>query len=355
MTPRDAQHASHMTAHMGPRDRSLKDKFAYILDIYFVCETVRSYILSFASASSANATMGRPIVQVDLTNFEERKHEITKELWSAATDTGFFYLKNTGISEVSGPVLLQSQAPQHVMYSPYITSSLSALCQIMKVLGDVRYRYGLQDEIRRMFSLSKAFFDLSPEVKARYRFDLVSPMHLLITPLQFSSNPAIKPIKQPPVQKKNVGWESGQQKRASHNLPELKESLQLKWHDMDGKWPSDKDIEGFQAFSEVGTVRFSDLGRFSSQFCCQMESPSSSKRASAQYGTQERDNCLSHTQEFMKKCQEVSFKVLSCFALGLGFEEDFFTKVVCLLPALWQLTWCPGNSREWYPSCAESV
>ena len=29
----------------------------------------------------------------------------------------------------------------------------------------------------------------------------------------------------------------------------------------------------------------------------------------------------------MKKCQEVSFKVLSCFALGLGFEEDFFTKV----------------------------
>ena len=32
-------------------------------------------------------------------------------------------------------------------------------------------------------------------------------------------------------------------------------------------------------------------------------------------------------QEFMKKCQEVSFKVLSCFALGLGFEGDFFTKV----------------------------
>ena len=32
-------------------------------------------------------------------------------------------------------------------------------------------------------------------------------------------------------------------------------------------------------------------------------------------------------QGFMKKCQEVSFKVLSCFALGLGFDEDFFTKV----------------------------
>ena len=33
-------------------------------------------------------------------------------------------------------------------------------------------------------------------------------------------------------------------------------------------------------------------------------------------------------QRFMKKCQEVSFKVLSCFALGLGFEEGFFTKVI---------------------------
>ncbi len=29
----------------------------------------------------------------------------------------------------------------------------------------------------------------------------------------------------------------------------------------------------------------------------------------------------------MKKCQEVSFQVLFCFALGLGHEEDFSTKV----------------------------
>jgi len=47
------------------------------------------------------------------------------------------------------------------------------------------------------------------------------------------------------MQKRNVGWESGQQKRASHNPPELKELLQLKWHDMDGKWPTDEDIQGF--------------------------------------------------------------------------------------------------------------
>lgn len=32
-------------------------------------------------------------------------------------------------------------------------------------------------------------------------------------------------------------------------------------------------------------------------------------------------------QMFMQKCQDISFQVLSCFAIGLGFEEDFFTKV----------------------------
>ena len=32
-------------------------------------------------------------------------------------------------------------------------------------------------------------------------------------------------------------------------------------------------------------------------------------------------------QAFMKKCQDVSLKVLQCFAIGMGYEEDFFTKV----------------------------
>jgi len=46
--------------------------------------------------------MGRPIAQVALEKFQERKKKITKELWNAATDTGFFYLKDSGISEVGG-------------------------------------------------------------------------------------------------------------------------------------------------------------------------------------------------------------------------------------------------------------
>ena len=53
------------------------------------------------------------------------------------------------------------------------------------------------------------------------------------------------------LQDKNIGWESGQQKRASHNIPELKESLQLKWHDMDGRWPADKEVPDFEAISKV--------------------------------------------------------------------------------------------------------
>ena len=57
------------------------------------------------------------------------------------------------------------------------------------------------------------------------------------------------------MQSKNIGWESGQQKRASHHLPELKESLQLKWHDMEGRWPSDQDIADFEATSKVSVGR----------------------------------------------------------------------------------------------------
>ena len=43
----------------------------------------------------------RPIVQVSLKNFEQRKQVITKELWDAANDVGFFYLKDHGLTEAS--------------------------------------------------------------------------------------------------------------------------------------------------------------------------------------------------------------------------------------------------------------
>ena len=101
-----------------------------------------------------------------------------------------------------------------------------------------------------MFEISEAFFKLPADAKAKYRFDLVRFLclstlclwHLFVVPQH---------VIQGDVQSKNIGWESGQQKRASHHLPELKESLQLKWHDMEGRWPSDQDIADFQATCEV--------------------------------------------------------------------------------------------------------
>lgn len=151
--------------------------------------------------------MGRPIIQVSLKDFETRKNKIASELWRAATEIGFFYLKDHGLTDA---------------------------------------------EMQHMLSLSEQFFKLPAEQKANFKFDL----------------------------KKNIGWESGQQKRASAQVPELKESLQLKWHDMEGRWPTNDYVPDFESYSK----------------------------------------------NFMQKCQNISFQVLSCFAIGLGFEEDFFTR-----------------------------
>ena len=80
-----------------------------------------------------------------------------------------------------------------------------------------------QAEKQHMLDTSEAFFRSPQSVKEKNKFDIT----------------------------KNIGWESGQQKRQSHNLPELKESLQLKWHDMEGRWPSDADVPGFEKTSKV--------------------------------------------------------------------------------------------------------
>ena len=45
-------------------------------------------------------SMGRPIIQISLKDFETRKSDIASELWRAATEIGFFYLKDHGLTEV---------------------------------------------------------------------------------------------------------------------------------------------------------------------------------------------------------------------------------------------------------------
>lgn len=68
-------------------------------------------------------TTGRELRRIDLTDFEARRAEITEELWSAATEIGFFQIANHGIDLT---------------------------------------------EVTHAFEMAKAFFALPEEVKGRY-------------------------------------------------------------------------------------------------------------------------------------------------------------------------------------------
>lgn len=157
------------------------------------------------------ATMGgigketaREIRVIDMQHFAERKTEIADELWAAATDIGFFQLKNHAISPA---------------------------------------------DIQAAFARAEAFFSLPNEVKSRY------PLH------------------------RNAGWESKAQIRPSTGTPDEKESWQLTRPRMAGLWPDAARLPHFKA----------------------------------------------ETLTFERQCWQLGMQVLSCFALKLGFPEDFFT------------------------------
>jgi isopenicillin N synthase-like dioxygenase len=79
---------------------------------------------------------------------------------------------------------------------------------------------------------------------------------------------------------RNAGWEKLAQIRPSTGVADLKESMQLGFHNMEDLWPSLEDSPTFRPLGE----------------------------------------------KFMAQCNEVSIKLLTCLAIGLGFEDDFFTK-----------------------------
>ncbi|KAK6543081.1 hypothetical protein TWF694_007004 [Orbilia ellipsospora] len=87
----------------------------------------------------------------------------------------------------------------------------------------------------------------------------------------------------PFIREQNTGWEKRAQIRPSTNLPDQKESIQLQYHRRkDQTWPQvDDQIPDFHQ-----TVA-----------------------------------------GFMEKTQVVSMRILSCLAIGLGLEEDYFTKI----------------------------
>lgn len=83
-----------------------------------------------------------------------------------------------------------------------------------------------------------------------------------------------------PLNGKNMGWEKGAQIRPSTGTADQKESMQLQFARMEGIWPSDEDLAGFR------------------------------KRAEA----------------FMSAVQQLSVKVMECFAEGLGLPLSTFTE-----------------------------
>src|SRR5690606_20604560 len=149
----------------------------------------------------------REVPQIDLSDFEARKTEIADQLWDAATRIGFFQLVNHGIP---------------------------------------------QAQIDEAFEYTERFFNLAPEVKAKY-------------PLEKGTN---------------AGWEYKAQVRPSTGTADNKESYQITLPRMAKLWPTGDELPGFKAVMLA----------------------------------------------FERANWALGMKVLSCFALKLGFEPDFFTE-----------------------------
>lgn len=163
--------------------------------------------LEASIGSRGSETVTRTIPVIDLSDFDQRKAEITEQLWVAATEIGFFQIRNHGI-----PL----------------------------------------EELRAAFAMAQAFFSLPMEQKSQY----------------------------PLWQGMNAGWEYCEQVRPSTGTADQKESYQITLPRMNGLWPTEAVISGF-----TSTMR-----------------------------------------RFEHQCWETGMQVLSCFAMKLGFAEDFFTQ-----------------------------
>jgi isopenicillin N synthase-like dioxygenase len=172
-------------------------------DTYALAELQKESRMGGVGTENADRTIPR----IDLSDFESRRAEITEELWTAATEIGFFQLVNHGIP---------------------------------------------QDQVDRVFAESARFFSLPDDTKARY----------------------------PLAPGTNAGWEKLSQTRPSVGTPDQKESFQVTRPRMEGLWPDDTELAGFQDFV---------LG-------------------------------------FEAQCWDLAMRVLSCFAEKLGFDRDFFAR-----------------------------
>ena len=123
--------------------------------------------------ASETRYVDRVIPRISMHDFEDRIEEITDQLIHAAENVGFFTLIDHGISK---------------------------------------------EDIQSMFAISKSFFDLPDEVKARV-----------------------------PWNPNNVGWEKNSQIRPSTGQPDSKESYQLQFgENMNDLWLKYDDLPGFR-------------------------------------------------------------------------------------------------------------
>jgi len=128
--------------------------------------------------------------------------------------------------------------------------------ELWRVATDVGFFYAInhdipQEKIDLMFETSKSFFALDRAIKSKSPYDLTT----------------------------NNGWEGGTEV-LDERSPDLKETYNLGYVHMEGKWPSDTDAPGFRETAE----------------------------------------------EFQGLCEQFSWKVLSSFAKALGFPPDFFVQ-----------------------------
>lgn len=160
-----------------------------------------------ARMGGVGLSVARSVPRIDMSDFQNRKHEIADALWQASTEIGFFQLVNHGIP---------------------------------------------QADIDEAFAFTERFFDLPMDAKARM-------------PLGRGTN---------------AGWEYKAQVRPSTGTADNKESYQITLPRMTGLWPQSEELPGFYA------------------------------------------NMLA----FERANWALGMKVLSCFAIKLGFHEDFFTE-----------------------------
>ncbi len=145
-------------------------------------------------------------------------------------------------------------------------------------------RISLADFDRRKAEIADQLWDASVDVGffqvADHGIDLAEMRTAFAMTERFFALPDSVKAQYPLKKALNSGWESRAQVRPSTGTPDQKESYQITRPHMDGLWPTEDELAGFRATMLA----------------------------------------------FEEKSWAVGMRLLSCFALKLGFDEAFFTR-----------------------------